>query len=64
MPLECFHGNGYSESVEVVRSEDGKIKGLQLKFIMDGKYHYYTWMYIMSTYVCREWSYEFCVSCQ
>ncbi|CAI8043991.1 UPF0183 protein C16orf70 homolog [Geodia barretti] len=35
MPLECFHGNGYSESVEVVRSEDGKIKGLQLKFIMD-----------------------------
>ena len=39
MPLECFHGNGYSESVEVVRSEDGKIKGLQLKFLMEGKYH-------------------------
>ena len=37
MPLECFHGNGYSESVEAVRSEDGKIRGLQLKFLMEGE---------------------------
>ena len=58
MPLECFHGNGYSESVEVVRSEDGKIKGLQLKFLMEGKYHID--MYVHNEHIlCREWSYGF-----
>ena len=37
MPLECFHGNGYSESVDVVRSDGGQIKGLQVKFLMEGQ---------------------------
>ena len=36
MPLECFHGNGYSECVEVVRSESGDIEGLHLRLLMDG----------------------------
>ena len=37
LPLECFHGNGYSETVEVVRGEDEKIDGLYLKFLMEGE---------------------------
>ena len=45
MPLECFHGNGYSESVEVVRSEKGRIEGLYLKFLMDGQSHAYVLLY-------------------
>ena len=39
LPLECFHGNGYSESVEVVRSVGGMIVGLHLKILMDGEWY-------------------------
>ncbi len=35
-PLECYHGNCYSETVEVLR-EDGIVSGLKLCLITDGK---------------------------
>ena len=37
LPLECYHGNSYTERVEVVRGEDGHIEGLHLKLLVDGK---------------------------
>ena len=37
LPLECFHGNCYGDTVEVVR-EEGVIVGLKLKLIADGEF--------------------------
>lgn len=37
LPLECFHGNGYTDGVEVARNDDGVIEGLYLKVLMDGE---------------------------
>ena len=50
LPLECYHGNGYSESVEVVRSEEGKIEGLHLKILVDGE----SWC-VCGVCVCGVW---------
>ena len=49
LPLECYHGNSYSDSVEVVRSDTGRIEGLHLRFLMDGQYYS---QYITLLYVC------------
>ena len=37
LPLECFHGNWYSNEVEVVR-EKGVIAGLKLHLMADGAF--------------------------
>ena len=37
LPLECFHGNWYSNEVEVVR-EEGVIAGLKLHLMADGEF--------------------------
>ena len=35
-PLQCFHGNCFADSVEVVR-KDNDVKGLKLFLVAEGK---------------------------
>ena len=60
LPLECYHGNSYSDSVEAVRSDTGRIEGLHLRFLMDGQHYtqYITVCVVSYTVVYRassEW---------
>lgn len=39
LPLECFHGNSFSDGVEVVRGSEGDIRGLKLQVVFDDPQH-------------------------
>ena len=39
-PLECFHGNCYSEMVDL-EEQDGYFVGLQLNLLVDGNHYTY-----------------------